>query len=433
MDVNAKFIGTSAAVQATLRLFRRLLYGAGLTRYVSPAMLFDLNTYCEDFIQLEFFKPDTRVKYALAVIGDTEGEESTFFQRQANNLMATVMMLVRNTKKFAAAMGWTRGQVLDRVLPGKGDVPVAIMKQALTKQYGTAVTDAVATTALESFHTHMDSVTALAHDCTLCVARTAPPRSPQPDAHSFPRSTQYKSAIKRFNVEFGKAETPKETFDEVEAQLDEVITAGLGTRFTSAPADTKKHMVEDVKTVIFQAMSREASKLSDRLGSMVAEQPDIGETKSVRKFPGGTSDAHKRSLDVLREFLRLVVAATAPEAYASGPATRWTVLLDQVFATGVTNGRKPDKPPNGPALPLHNLDVVLALLEQVAFTLEHWGDDLEVKNAEEAKNSEPWAPALAGSAKYFARAGTALLYLDHGDSATGRCVTAQALLAKYPG
>lgn len=173
VDVNAKNVGTSAAVQATLRLFRRLLYGAGLTRFVSPAMLFDLNTYCEDFIQAEFFKPNTRVKYALAVMGDTQSAVSTFFQRQANNLVATVMMLVRNSKKFAAAMKWTRGQLLDRVLPGKGDVPVAVMKQALSKKHGGAVTDAIARKALESFHAYMESVTALAHDCTLCVERFA--------------------------------------------------------------------------------------------------------------------------------------------------------------------------------------------------------------------------------------------------------------------
>lgn len=247
------------------------------------------------------------------------------------------------------------------------------------------------------------------------------------------RSKQFETAVRRFNKEFGKSIVPAKGLAEVEAQLDQGIKTALGAWYTSADGDVKPRLVEDVKTLLFQYISREASMLSDRLGSSLAEK--FTDSKSVHGFQKGLTDEQRGEIDVLREFLRLMVAANAPEAYATGPATRWTVLLDQVFATGVKSGRKPEKDPNGPALPLHNLDVVVSLVEQVAFTLEHWAEDLsdgDQLTASDATNRIKWLKAVAGSAKYFARAGTSLLYLQHmGDADTkNMCVYASPLRAR---
>lgn len=129
-------------------------------------MLFDLNTYCEDFIQPELFKPGTRKDYAWANIGNLD-HTSSFYKRQSNNLVASVMKLLRDTKGFAHTMGITREQVLDLVLPGKRDIPVSYMQDALQSVKGMgSVTAEKASGALDDFEAYMRKITTLAHDCT---------------------------------------------------------------------------------------------------------------------------------------------------------------------------------------------------------------------------------------------------------------------------
>lgn len=181
-----------------------------------------------------------------------------------------------------------------------------------------------------------------------------------------------------------------------------------------------KEFHRDLRTWTFQRISTAASILSDGIPSIVTEKfHSTSEAARTQETGQASSSAdsipragHRPGLQIemqlVRDFLRSVSASFAPEAYSTKGAILAIVGLTQAGLTRAWNPRSPTKQPSSSALPIHALDLVTGLVEQVSYTLEHWGD-----GGGEQRAPGKWINAVQKSAKYFARIGEMLTMIDN--------------------
>lgn len=429
VDVNVKNLGSGAATLLFNRQFEALFRGTDESPFMTAGQFFDLNVYAEDFVSADLFRAD-RDQFMRASMG-TLAEGSIFYAQQADSFVWAVSKLLRDTERLARPLGLSHTQLVNRILPGKRDIPVDVAAAALGTFTSTPIPEAVARHAVDEFVEEMARRVALAGDCVRWVVQclaissessatravlTAHLNAPHP-------SMRYRLGLLVLHAEFPRIlgvdlDPPPDPSQEAFSHALEAV-ARASPRFASGKVSAEVLAMhrKDLELWVFQRISTTASILSDRVPAAVGRS---FASASLNAPPEDASPRTVLDLQLLRDYLRHVSASFVPEAYTSRPAVLATVGISQAAMTGVWSARKPLNSPNSPPLPLHALDLATSVLEQVAFTLQHWGDDLAEPGDAAAEMPRPgpvaaerWTAALIGSAKYFARVGEMLLLLDH--------------------